>query len=193
MAEAMIERLPYDVVENPVTGERIVFTEPAAQRGGDRLRFDFFVRPGGGVPQPHRHSDQEEWMRCVEGELTLTVDGEEVVLGPGDEITIAARSTHEMVNRGDQEVHCEVEYRPAGRNEDWFRLIHGFAYRHGREPSVLDLAPFLPDVGILVPSPPERVQQLVVQWVLRPLGIALGRRRRMLRTAAEVYGRPVTW
>ena len=48
--QAPLQVLPFDVVENPVTGERIVFTETGADSAGERLRFDFFVRPGGGVP-----------------------------------------------------------------------------------------------------------------------------------------------
>jgi hypothetical protein len=88
---------------------------------------------------------------------------------------------------------CEVEYRPAGRNEDWFRLLHGFAYSHDRNPGLLDLAPFLPAMGILVASPPELLQRILIAYLLRPLGILLGRRRRMLDTARQVYGRPISW
>ncbi len=193
MTKAPLRQLPFDVVENPVSGERIVFTETGADSAGERLRFDFFVRPGGGVPVAHRHSGQHEHMRCVRGALQVTLDGTDVVLGPGDELTIEPGTTHQMANRGDVEAMCEVEYRPAGRNEEWFRLLHGFAYRHGHDPSLLDLAPFLPAMGILVPKPPEVPQRILIGYVLRPLAILLGRRRRMLHTAQEVYGRPIGW
>jgi mannose-6-phosphate isomerase-like protein (cupin superfamily) len=192
-AQAPLKQLPFDVVENPVTGERIVFTETGADSAGERLRFDFFVRPGGGVPVAHRHTSQHEHMRGVRGSLQVTVDGRDVVVGPGDELTIDPGMTHQMANRGDEEAMCEVEYRPAGRNEDWFRLLHGFAYRHGRNPSLLDLAPFLPAMSILVPNRPEVPQRILIAYVLRPIAILLGRRRRMLDTAQQVYGRPINW
>jgi hypothetical protein len=54
------------------------------------------------------------------------------------------------------------------------------------------MAPFLPDVDIYMKGP-LLPQRLLVAWVLRPLGIVLGRRRRMLRYASEAYGRPFGW
>ena len=132
-------------------------------------------------------------MTCVAGELLVTVAGTDRVLREGDTVVIPANTTHTILNQGTEPATCRVTYEPAGRNEDWFRLIHGFAYVHGREPGLLDMAPFLPDVDILVPQPPEAIQRFTVKWVMRPLGILLGRRRRMLATAAQAYGRPVTW
>ena len=36
-------------IENPVTGERLVFCETALQTGGAYTRFDAYISPGGHV------------------------------------------------------------------------------------------------------------------------------------------------
>jgi mannose-6-phosphate isomerase-like protein (cupin superfamily) len=172
------------------TGERFVLTSAAADTS--RLRFDFYVAPGGGVRDTHCHLRQWEDFRCISGTLDVTVEGEVRKLQPGDEVSLPPGTLHSLVNSGDTEVHCEVDYRPAGRNRDWFLLIAAFIHRTGREPKLLDLAPFLPDVDLYLKGP-IRVQQLALRYVLKPLGIALGRRRRMLAYASDAYGRPFDW
>lgn len=187
-----VTTLPEDTVINPKSGERIVFTTTTQESGGEVLAFDFFVSPGGGVDFPHRHIKQREVMRGVTGELALKVNGIRQVLRPGDELILEAGDVHTIINETDSEVHCEVEYRPAGRNEDWFRIAHGYTYWTGREPGMLDLAPFVADVDIYMPGP-LWLQRFFFNRVLRPLGIALGRREKMLDIAEQVYGRKFTW
>lgn len=172
------------------TGERFVLR--SSPQDTDRLTFDFYVAPGGGVPDRHQHARQSEAFRCLSGTLDVEVAGEERRLRPGDEIVLPAGTVHRLVNQGEEEVHCEVEYRPAGRNREWFQLVAANTARLGREPGLLDLAPFLPDVDIYLPGPvwPQRI---LLRRVLRPLAIALGRRRRMLACASEAYGRTFMW
>jgi mannose-6-phosphate isomerase-like protein (cupin superfamily) len=178
-------------VSFPSSGERFVFLSPDGEQ--DRFRFDFFVAPGGGVFQRHCHTGQVEWMRCVEGSLDMVVDGTPAVLRAGEEMTLEPGTFHSLANTGDAEAHCEVEYRPAGRNREWFRLNAAFEHCMGRAPGLLDIAPFLPDVDMYVPGPPRSVQRALFVGVLRPLAVLLGRRRRMLRFVEDVYGRPLRW
>jgi quercetin dioxygenase-like cupin family protein len=177
----------------PSSGERFVFTRTGAETGGEVLAFDFFVAPRGGVPMKHLHDRQAEVFRCVRGELTVTVAGETRKLRPGEEVVLAPGTVHSLVNEGVDEVKCEVEYRPAGRNEAWFKIMSGFVWKHGRDPSVLDLAPFINDVDIYVAGPPRWLQRALFGWLLKPLAIVLGRRERMLAAASEAYGRPFAW
>jgi quercetin dioxygenase-like cupin family protein len=174
----------------PPTGEHFVIRSEVADTS--RLTFDFHVDPGGGVERVHCHRSQTEHFRCVSGTLTVDVDGEEQTLTAGDEFELAPGTFHSLHNSGDEPVHCEVEYRPAGRNREWFQLMAAYIARTGREPGVLDLAPFIPDVDIFLKGPilPQRI---VIGYVVRPLAILLGRRRRMLAYASEAYGRPFTW
>jgi len=48
------------VIDNALTGERIVIRQTAAQTGGRMLAFDLFLPPGGHVPAGHVHPVQEE-------------------------------------------------------------------------------------------------------------------------------------
>jgi mannose-6-phosphate isomerase-like protein (cupin superfamily) len=174
----------------PPTGERFVLNSDPGDT--DRLAFDFHLEPGGGVKQNHHHAKQSEHIRCISGMLDVTVDGEPRRLCPGDELVLAAGTLHTLQNRGDTDVHCEVEYRPAGRNREWFQMIAAYIDRTGKEPGILDLAPFIGDVDLSL-NMPVWFQRVVLRTVLGPLAIGLGRRRRMLAYATEAYGRPFTW
>ena len=49
-----------DQIENPVTGERLVFHETAAETGGERVVFETIVQPNGFVAAAHVHPFQTE-------------------------------------------------------------------------------------------------------------------------------------
>ncbi|TML12750.1 MAG: cupin domain-containing protein, partial [Actinobacteria bacterium] len=48
-----------DALENPATGERLVFRRKTAESGGAVLAFDYFLPAGGSVPLAHVHPRQE--------------------------------------------------------------------------------------------------------------------------------------
>lgn len=174
----------------PVTGEHFVLTSDLSDRS--RLAFEFRVDPGGGVRQNHRHCGQREVMHCRSGELEVTVDGTPTTLRAGDTVELPAGALHTLMNRSDNEVYCDVEYQPAGRNREWFQLIAAAQYRTGRDPGLLDIAPFVSDVDILLAGP-VAPQRWLLRWVLGPIATLIGRRRKMLATATAVYGREFTW
>lgn len=174
----------------PPTGERFVLRSDPGDT--DRFAFDFYVAPGGGVKDNHRHAKQSESLRCMSGTLDITVDGDPRRLVAGDEVVLPPGTLHTLVNLGDAEVHCQVEYRPAGRNREWFQMIASYIARTGKEPGLLDLAPFLPDVDLYL-NVPVWLQRGALKGFIGPLAILLGRRRRMLAYATEAYGRPFTW
>jgi mannose-6-phosphate isomerase-like protein (cupin superfamily) len=175
----------------PLSGERFVYRSPRTVT--DHFSFDFFVAPGGGVEREHRHVDQSETFRCLAGELSVTLDGEPSVIGPGETLTIEPGVAHTLRNAGTEEVYCEVEYSPAGRNREWFQLIGAYSQTYGKEPGLLDLGPFIGDVGIYITGPPIGAQRLLYRWVMRPLGILLGRRRKMMDAAQQSFGAGFSW
>ena len=177
-----------DILENPATGERIVFTETAAESDGARLRFDWFFTPKGVVAQEHLHPGQSERHEVVAGRLGLVVDGEERVLGPGDAVVVAPGTPHKLVAYG--QVHARIELQPALRQE---LLIETFAglERDGRIsrgglPSLLQLAVIGREFAAEghATKPP-----LPVQRVLLGALAAIGRRRGY-RPAYEAYSGP---
>src|SRR5438105_15619209 len=79
------------VIDNPISGERIVIRTSGAQTGGALLAFDLFLPPGGHVPARHVHPIQEERFTILDGELRFEVGhrailatrGETVLIPPG--------------------------------------------------------------------------------------------------------------
>jgi hypothetical protein len=53
------------VIENPISGERIVIRESGAQTGGRLLSFDLHLPTGAHVPAGHVHPSQEERFTVV--------------------------------------------------------------------------------------------------------------------------------
>jgi quercetin dioxygenase-like cupin family protein len=47
-------------------------------------------------PPPHVHSAEDEHLHVLEGELTVTLDGAEHTLGPGDELTLPRDIPHHV-------------------------------------------------------------------------------------------------
>lgn len=64
-----------DVVENPMTGERVTFLETASDTGGELLRFEYVLPPRFSIPE-HVHPRQEERHEVLSGTLTGRGGGE---------------------------------------------------------------------------------------------------------------------
>jgi quercetin dioxygenase-like cupin family protein len=180
-----------NTIINSDTGERIVVVKSGAENGGESFGFDFFAAPGGGVPFEHYHAKQSEYFRMVEGELTIMVDGEARVLRPGDEMTLAPGTRHSIKNEGESEAHCYVEYHPALKSEWWFRIIHPYQSALGREPGLLDLAPFLSQGVETYPAKVPLPIGKVVIFVMGIIGRLLGRHRKVMRIVDQGVGQSV--
>lgn len=181
---------PLEEVLVPTSGERFVFRAPPP--GDDCVAFDFHLAPGGAVPMAHCHARQAEVFRVLSGELTVGVDGTTRVLRPGETLTLAPGTFHTLHNAGAEPCVSAVEYRPAGKNQAWFQILGAVARRRGKEPGLLDVAPFIGEMDMYVQGPPRWVQRVLFA-VLKPVAIALGHRRRALAAAHTLYGQPVRW
>ena len=73
-----------DTIENPATGERIVFRKTAADTGGELLLFDLFLKPHGFVPTVHIHLRQEERVEVVSGSVRYRLGGRAYGLAAGN-------------------------------------------------------------------------------------------------------------
>ncbi|HUE97180.1 MAG TPA: cupin domain-containing protein [Longimicrobiaceae bacterium] len=116
-----------DVIENPITGETMVFLQTTEDTGGDLLQIDLFVAPGGGVNGEHSHPGQTERLRVRRGEMTLEVDGRRTVLGPRDEAVIPPGASHIWWNSAGSELNAIVELSPAGRYTPVLSTFFGLA------------------------------------------------------------------
>ena len=118
---------PGQTLENPVTGERFLFTHTAASTDGELLAFDFALRPGGAVPIPHVHPIQTERFEVVAGRMRFRVGLRTRGAGPGDVVEVAPGVAHSSPTPGDEEARLRIEVRPALAMEDLFAEVvaHG--------------------------------------------------------------------
>src|SRR5438874_7356718 len=75
-------------IENPVTGERLTFLETARETGGEYVRFEAVIAPGGTLASAHLHPRQTERFECTSGTLTMKVGGRKFEAKPGDVVVV---------------------------------------------------------------------------------------------------------
>jgi quercetin dioxygenase-like cupin family protein len=101
------------VIENPVTGERIVFRKTSRDTGGQAVVIETFVQPHGFVAAAHVHPSQEERFEVLRGTVGFKIGREKIVAGPGTRVTVPAGTSHKFWNAGDTEAQFVCEVRPA--------------------------------------------------------------------------------
>ena len=168
-----------DIIENPVTGERVVFLQTSEETGGELLQFELFVRPGGFVSGAHIHPHQRERILVETGTIRLQVEHEERDYGVGEEATIPPGVAHAWWNAGEEELHAVVEFRPAGRFEHFitsaFALAQAGKTDKRGNPNLLQGAVVLrkySDTLVATDLPPAVFKALFI--VLDPLARMLG-------------------
>jgi quercetin dioxygenase-like cupin family protein len=159
------------ILENPVSGERIVFRKTAADTGGELLALELFLAPAGHVPGAHVHPQQEERFEVVEGTVRFRKGLKTVFARAGDTVVVPPGVVHQFEYAGEEPAHVLVEVRPALRMEQLFETATALA-REGRTnrkglPKPLELALFVREFEreVRAPFPPAGV----VRAVMAPL------------------------
>jgi mannose-6-phosphate isomerase-like protein (cupin superfamily) len=168
-----------DTIENPVTGERLVFRATAAETNGEVTAFDTYVQPNGAVAAAHYHPLQSERFEIVSGRIGLRLGGEKLEVGPGQVVRIGPGTPHKFWNAGDAVLHFVAEVRPALRFEEMIRTMFGLA-ADGKTnakgmPNPFRMAVIAAEYKdiIRLPFPPAAVQDLGLA-LGAPLGRLLG-------------------
>jgi quercetin dioxygenase-like cupin family protein len=102
-----------DTLENPVTGEVLIFHRTSQETAGEAVLVETIVRPGGFVAAAHVHPYQTERFEVMEGRLGLRIGDRELVAGPGDVATVEPGTPHRFWNEGAGEARFLCEVRPA--------------------------------------------------------------------------------
>jgi quercetin dioxygenase-like cupin family protein len=183
------------VVENPVSGERIVIRQTAAETGGALLTWELFLAPGGRVPSSHAHPRQEEVFTVVEGLLRLRVRSRSRTLKLGDSVRVAPGAVHSFANPGKQTVHVMVETRPALEMEALLATAATMARETWESARVLPSVPrphelvlFMRDFEREVRAP--YLPAAIVRAVARPLARLIRQRGLDARYRRWRRGRP---
>ena len=118
-----------DVIENPVSGERVTFLATAADTGGRLVRAEVTVRGHGFVTgkTEHAHARQTERFELREGHITFLVDGAELRAGPGELVNVPPRHRHAFWNAEDEPATMILEVEPALNFETIMETAFGLA------------------------------------------------------------------
>ena len=76
------------IIENPVSGERIHFLQTAADTDGELLEFELELTPDGHVPGAHVHPEQEERFHVLEGTMKFRLGMRTIVAGAGESVVV---------------------------------------------------------------------------------------------------------
>ena len=116
-----------DTIENPVTGERILFHKTSRETNGDAAVIEVWVQPHGAVAAAHVHPAQDERFQVLGGQVGFKLDGQEIVAQAGDRVTVPAGMAHRFWNAGDDEAHFVCEVRPALQFEQLLETMFALA------------------------------------------------------------------
>ena len=167
-----------DVLDNPATGDRLVFLRTAAETSGEVLEYELEFVPRGFAVRDHLHPLQEERHEVLEGTLGIVVAGWQRRLGPGDVEDVPVATQHRIFPTQEAPIRARFALRPALESEVLLETLFGLA-RDGKvdakgNPSPLQLAVIFSEFSELgrPPQPPAAVQRALFAPVA-----ALGRAR----------------
>lgn len=170
-----------EVLENPMTGQRIVFRRTSKDTDGELLEVEsVYTKPSISRPPAHYHPAQEEIFRVLAGELHAVIDGRERVLKKGETLVVIEGTRHEMWAE-EAGVRVNWQTRPALRTETFFETISGLASEGKTNekgvPNLLRSAVIAQAFAdeFRVAQPPWPIQRLLFA-VLAPVSSLLGYR-----------------
>jgi len=165
-------------IENPVTGEQVVFRATTADTAGALLSFEYVVPAGYVIAPPHVHRAQEERTEVLAGRLSGRVAWRRRTAVPGEAVAVPPGVVHAWRNASDEPLRAIVEFRPALRTEAMLEALFALA-RAGRTnarglPPPLHLALLAHDYcdEAALPLVPRAVQRAILAGPA-----AVGRRR----------------
>lgn len=168
-----------DVIDNPVTGERITFTRTSAQTGGELAEIEWELKAGTALTPEHLHLHQDKKFEILDGRLRLSCNGEQSVNGPGEVVVVPAGTPHTWATNSDEGARVRLTFTPGAAIEDFLDEY----FRHGREGRInakgmLSL-PVTARLGlehdVYLAGPPVPVQRVAFR-VLAALGRLVPRR-----------------
>jgi quercetin dioxygenase-like cupin family protein len=179
-----------DRLENPVTGEVLVFHRTSQETDRESVLLETIVRAHGFVAAAHVHPHQTERFEVLEGLLGLRVGDKELEAGPGDIAVVAPGTPHRFWNAGEDEARFLCEVRPALKFESLIETMftlaaEGKTNRKGM-PNPLRLAVIAKAHfdTVRLPFPPAVLQRAALA-VAAPLGKALGYSETTARPLAD--------
>jgi quercetin dioxygenase-like cupin family protein len=104
-----------------VVGDVYRFLATGNETDGRYAMWEALVPPGGGPP-PHVHSREQESFYVLEGEITLTVNGDRVVAKAGTFANLPPGTPHSFRNDSDHPAKMLISVAPAGLERMFFEI-----------------------------------------------------------------------
>jgi len=167
------------VLENPVSGQRLIFRKTAQDTGGESLEVEsVYTKPTPSRPPAHYHPRQEERFEVLAGRLNVLVDGQERTLQESEVLIVPPGGPHEMW-AAEAGTRVNWQTRPALKTEAFFETVWGLA-KDGKVndkgvPNLLRVALIAREYEdeFRLASPPWAVQRALF-GLLAPVGRLLG-------------------
>ncbi|MFT3704820.1 MAG: cupin domain-containing protein [Agriterribacter sp.] len=114
-------------ITNPVVNDQVTFTQTAKETGGRITALLVTLMPGGGTPM-HYHKQFAESFAVVEGELTIWLNKEKMVLRQGHKYTVEKNVMHRFCNTSGLPVVFTTVIMPGSSGfEHALRILYGLA------------------------------------------------------------------
>jgi mannose-6-phosphate isomerase-like protein (cupin superfamily) len=159
------------------------FRQTILKRENGLVWTELVLEPHAPGPPEHIHTSLPENFTVAEGTLSMVVNGEKKVLGPGESLLVEPGTPHKPFNETDSPVILRPPLTPEFALREDFTVFLTQAYgffddsEGNRQPprAVLQMARFSPRYGIWLASPPESLQK-VLFFVIGPTARLLGYR-----------------
>jgi quercetin dioxygenase-like cupin family protein len=181
---------PGDRLENPVTGEVLLFRRTCEETAGEFVLVEAMVRPHGFVAAAHVHPHQTERFEVLAGKIGLRIGDQTLKAGPGDVAAVPPGTPHRFWNAGEEEARFLCEIRPALQFESLIETMFTLAAEGKTNargmPNPLRLAVIAQEHfdTVRLPFPPAVLQRAGLA-VGAPVGRLLGYRERLERKRAD--------
>jgi mannose-6-phosphate isomerase-like protein (cupin superfamily) len=103
-------------------GSRMFFKAVGEQDDGDFSLMERTLPPGGRRPPPHRHTNCSEAYFVLDGTVVVTIDGQDLDVGPQSFVLVPRGTAHTFGNATDDEVRLLVIHAPA--MDGYFARLH---------------------------------------------------------------------
>jgi quercetin dioxygenase-like cupin family protein len=116
-----------DILENPVTGERLRFLKTSRDTHGEAVVVEVTLRPDAFVAAAHVHPFQVEQFRILEGTVGFRLGRERREARAGDVVVVPAGTAHKFWNAGETPAKFVTVVRPALQFEQLIETMFSLA------------------------------------------------------------------
>ena len=115
------------IIRNPKTGQDIRFLVTGKESDGQLLEMESTYNSFSKEPAEHYHPFQDEDFTVMEGELTVRIDGQLIILKKGDMLHIPKYTIHAMWNNNNRKTVVNWKVRPALFTDNFLETLTGLA------------------------------------------------------------------